>query len=168
MTTPAPRARVAVAGPTDGRDLEGDFGHRLRLELRFGDTDAMGHVNNAVYLTFVESARVDWWMATTGEALEREPGRAEGLILAEAEIAFRSPVVFGEAVVVETRASRIGRTSLGLDHRITASRPGGPVRLAATCRSVIVRYDYDRERPVAWPTELIARIESFEGRGLRD
>jgi acyl-CoA thioester hydrolase len=167
MTTPAPGSRVAVAGPPDPRDLEGQFGHRTSVEIRFADTDAMGHVNNAVYLTFVESARVGWWMAASGEPLERVAGRSDGLILAEAEIAFRSPVFFGETVVVETRAGRIGRTSLGVEHRLTASPSGGPVRLVATCRSVIVRYDYVTETPVAWPPELVARVEAFEGRSLR-
>ena len=167
MTGPAPRERVAVDGPPDRRDLEGDFGHRKRVEIRFADTDAMGHVNNALYLTFVEAARVDWWMATTGEPLERVGGRAQGLILAEAEVAFRAPLFFGETVVVETRAGRFGRTSLGVEHRLTASRPGGPVRLVATCRTVIVRYDYVTEAPVPWPTDLIERVEAFEGRPLR-
>ena len=156
-----------VSGQPDPRDFEGDFGHRSTVELRFADTDAMGHVNNAVYLTFVESARVGWWTAATGESLVREAGRAQGLILAEADIAFRSPLFFGETVVIETRASRIGRTSLGLDHRLSASRPDGPIRLVATCRSVIVRYDYAVETPVSWPPELIERIEAFEGRALR-
>jgi acyl-CoA thioester hydrolase len=158
---------VAVTGLPDPRDLAGDFSHRTRVEVRFGDTDAMGHVNNAVYMTFVESARVAWWTATTGEPLEREAGRAEGLILAEAEIAFRSPLFFGETVVVETRAKGLGRTSLGLEHRMTASRPGGPVRLVATCRSVIVRYDYVAEVPIPWRPDLIERLEAFEGGSLR-
>ena len=167
MSTPAARTRVAVAGPSDPRDLAGDFGHQTSVEVRFADTDAMGHVNNAVYLTFVEAARVGWWMATTGEPLEREAGRAEGLILAEVEVAFRSPVVFGETVVVETRAERLGRTSLAIVHRLTASRPGEPIRLVATCRSVIVRYDYVTETPVPWGAGLIEAIEAFEGRLLR-
>ena len=165
--TAASRDRVAVGDPPDPRDLDGDFAHRTSVEIRFADTDAMGHVNNAVYLTFVETARVAWWTARTGETLEREPGRAEGLILAEAEIAFRSPLFFGETVVVETRASRIGRTSLGLDHRLTASRAGGPARLVATCRSVLVRYDYVGERPVPWSTAVVDAIEAGEGRPLR-
>ena len=143
-----------------------DFKLKLPLQVRFSDTDAMGHVNNAVYLTFIEAARIGWWMATTGEPLERDAGRAEGLILAEIDVAFRSPVFFGETVVVETRPGRLGRTSLGLEHRLTASRPGGPVRLVATCRSVIVRYDYEAETPVPWPAEVISRIEAYEGRPL--
>lgn len=154
-------------GPADARDLPGDFGHRHRVEVRFADTDAMGHVNNAVYLAYVEAARLAWWAELTGEPIEREPGRAEGLILAEAEVAFRSPVFYGEAVLVESRATRIGRTSLALEHRLSAARAGGPARLVAVCRSTIVRYDYVAGRPVALQKDLVTRIEAFEGRLLR-
>jgi acyl-CoA thioester hydrolase len=167
VTQAEPRQRVVLAGAPDPRDLDGDFSHRTSVEIRFADTDAMGHVNNAVYLTYVEAARVGWWMATTGEPLERADGRSQGLILAEAEVAFRSPLFFGETVVVETRAGRFGRTSLGVEHRLSASRPDGPVRLVATCRTVVVRYDYVVEAPVAWPADLVEKVEAFEGRTLR-
>jgi acyl-CoA thioester hydrolase len=158
----ADRSRVVTAGPPDSRDLAGDFGHRRAVEVRFADTDAMGHVNNA------EAARVAWWADVTGETIVREGDRDQGLILAEAEVAFRSPVLFGEVVVVETRATRIGRTSVAVEHRLTAGSPDGPSRLVATIRSVIVRYDYRAERPVAWALDIVARIEAFEGRSLRD
>jgi acyl-CoA thioester hydrolase len=163
----APRSRVATEGPADPRDLAGDFGHRVTIQVRFADTDAMAHVNNATYLTYVEVARIDWWTAITGESLERDHGRRDGLILAEAETAFRSPVVFGEIVTIESRATRLGRTSLGLEHRLTAAADGGPARLVATCRSVLVRYDYVAEAPTPWPSEFVTAIEAFEGRSLR-
>jgi acyl-CoA thioester hydrolase len=168
---------VETAAPPDPRDLVGDFGHRIEVRVRFADTDAMAHVNNATYLTYVEAARIDWWTGITGEPLEREAGRRDGLILAEAEIAFRSPVVFGEIVTIETRATRIGRTSLGLEHRLTAApaapatpatpADGGAARVVATCRSVLVRYDYVAAAPTTWPPAFVAAIETFEGRSLR-
>jgi acyl-CoA thioester hydrolase len=172
-TGPTPRApasagRVVLDGPPDPRDLAGDFGHRQTIQTRFADTDAMGHVNNAVYLTYAEAARLAWWSDVTGESIVREGDRAEGLILAEIEVAFRSPVFFGETVTVETRATRIGRTSLGVEHRMTAATVDGPVRLVGTVRSVIVRYDYETDRPTTWRPEVVDRIEAFEGRGLRD
>ncbi len=160
---PAPRQRVVVDGSPDPRDIAGDFGHRVSIVVRFADTDAMGHVNNAAYLTYVELARIEWWMATTGEALIREPGRDQGLILAEAEVAFRSPVFFGETVVVETRASRIGRTSMGLEHRLTASlcrrRRSASSRRAGASSSGTTTWPRPR---VPWPVEL-----SDPGRGVR-
>ena len=151
----------------DPRDLRGDFRHRHPVEVRFADTDAMGHVNNAVYLTYVEAARVAWWSEMTGEPIIRDPGRAESLILAEADVAFRAPIFFGELVTVETRATRIGRSSLTVEHRLTAARDDERPRLVATCSSVIVRYDYLKERPVPFAPETIERIERFEGRRLR-
>ena len=164
----AARDRVPTDGVPDPRDLHGDFRHRRSVEVRFADTDAMGHVNNAVYLTYAEAARVAWWADVTGETILREGDRDQGLILAEADVAFRSPIMFGEVVVVETRATRIGRTSVAVEHRLTASSTGGPVRLVATLRSVVVRYDYRAERPIPWAPEIVARIEAFEGRSLRD
>jgi acyl-CoA thioester hydrolase len=161
-----PRGRIEV--PADPRDLPGTFGHRREMEVRFGDTDAMGHVNNAVYLTYIETARVAWWSEVTGEPIVREPGRAESLILAEADIAFRAPIFHGEMVVVETRATGVGRTSLRVEHRLTAGRPDEASRLVATCRTVIVRYDYDAERPVPFALDTIERIERAEGMSLRD
>jgi acyl-CoA thioester hydrolase len=127
----------------------------------------MGHVNNGVYLTYAEAARLAWWSDVTGESIIREGDRAEGLILAEVEVAFRAPVFFGEIVTVETRATRIGRTSVDVEHRMTAGTLDGPVRLVATIRSVIVRYDYETERPTPWRPEMVERMETFEGRRLR-
>ena len=71
-SAPSPRGRVETAGPPDPRDLSGDFGHRIEVRVRFADTDAMAHVNNATYLTYAEAARIDWWTGITGEPLERE------------------------------------------------------------------------------------------------
>jgi acyl-CoA thioester hydrolase len=161
------RSRLEVVGPPDPRDLAGDFGHRHRVVVRFGDTDAMGHVNNAVYLTFAEAGRLAWWSAATGEPIQRESHRDEGLILAEAEVAFRSPVLFGEVVDIETRATRIGWTSIAVDHRLTAGPATGPARLAAVVRTVMVRYDYSAGAPTPWPDALVERIEAFEGGSLR-
>jgi len=162
------RSRIAVDGVADPRDLTGDFGHRHAVPVRFADTDAMGHVNNAVYLTFAEAARVAWWAEVTGEPIIREADRTAGLILAEADIAFRAPVFFGETVEVETRATRIGRTSIHVEHRLTASGDDRPARLVATIGSVLVRYDYGAERPTPWAADLVHRIEAYEGGRIRD
>jgi acyl-CoA thioester hydrolase len=161
------RTRIETAGPADERDLGGDFAHRDSIDVRFGDTDAMGHVNNAIFLTYIEGARIAWWAAATGEPIIREPGRSEGLILAEVELAFRAPIFFGDKIGVETRATRIGRASISVEHRMTAGRSETARRLVAVCRSVIVRYDYSSERPVPVPPEIVARLEAFEGRPLR-
>ena len=166
MSAPAARGRVEVVPSDDPRDLPGDFAHRRVLEVRFADTDAMGHVNNAKYLTYCESARIAYWTDVTGEPVRLGSEGAESLILAEARITYRAPAFHGETVTVETRATRLGRSSFTLEHRLTACEGNGPSRLVATSESVLVRYDYTADAPVPISPAHRAAIESFEGRPL--
>ncbi len=161
------RSRIPTGPAADPRDLPGDFGHRVVVDVRFADTDAMGHVNNAVYLTYCEMARIRYWTDVAGEPVASGQERAESLILAEARITYRAPVFHAEQVTVETRATHIGRTSFTLEHRLTACRPGGPARLVAVSDSVLVRYDYATGAPVALGEGFVAAIEAREGRPLR-
>jgi acyl-CoA thioester hydrolase len=156
-----------AAGP-DPRDLTGPFSHHVTITVRFADTDAMGHVNNAVYLTYCEIARIQYWTDVTGEPIALGTEGAESLILAEARITYRAPAFHGEVVFVDTRATRIGRSSFTLEHRLTACVPDGEPRLVALSESILVRYDYASGRPVALSPEHIAAIEAREGRRLRD
>jgi acyl-CoA thioester hydrolase len=159
--------RQRIDTPADPRDLDGDFAHRVEIDVRFADTDAMGHVNNAVYLTYCEMARIRYWTDVTGEPIAPGHEGAESLILAEARITYRAPVFHGERVTVETRAIRIGSTSFTLEHRLSACPPGGTARLVATSDSVMVRYDYATDKPAPLSAVFVAAIESFEGVALR-
>ena len=159
--------RQRIATPEDPRDLPGDFAHRVDIDVRFADTDAMGHVNNAVYLTYCEMARIRYWTDVTGEPVAAGHEGAESLILAEARITYRAPVFHTDTVTVETRATHIGRSSFTLEHRLTACGPGGTPRLVATSDSVMVRYDYDVDRSAPLGEIFIGAIETFEGRRLR-
>lgn len=137
------------------------FRHRTPLQVRFRDTDAFGHVNNAVFATYVELARVRYLteVLQPRQRFERLP-----LILARLEIDFRSPIELGDEVAVETRVDRIGRSSVTMSHRMTAGPDGSDERLAAEVASVIVVYDYETERPIPVPDDWRARIDAFENR----
>ncbi|HEX5591545.1 MAG TPA: acyl-CoA thioesterase [Candidatus Limnocylindrales bacterium] len=162
------RSRIAV--PDDARDLPGDFGHAHPIEVRFADTDAMGHVNNASYLTYCEIARVAYYERVSGAPLPLAThGAEEGMILAAITIAYRSPAFFGETLTVETRVERIGRTSFDMVHRLTAPASRyGPARLVAVADSVLVTYDYGEDHSIPMPAGLADGIEAYEGRPLRD
>jgi acyl-CoA thioester hydrolase len=163
---PEPRSRIDV--PADSRDVPGDFAHRHDVEIRLSDTDAMGHVNNARYLTYVEIARVAYYERVTGKPLPiGVHGAEEGMILAEIRMTYRSPAFYGETLTVETRVDRIGRSSFGMVHRITAPESRyGPARLVAVADSTMVSYDYADERPIPVPEEWRAGMREFEGRAL--
>jgi acyl-CoA thioester hydrolase len=136
------------------------FRHRTPLQVRFRDTDAFGHVNTAVFATYAELARVRYLLDVLQPA---GPFQRQPLILAHLAIDFRSPIELGEEVMVETAVERIGRTSIGMAHRMTAGADG---RLAADVASVIVVYDYASARPIPVPDEWRARIGAFENRAF--
>jgi len=162
---PPPEA-FATASP-DPRDLTGPFRHELEIEVRFADTDGMRHVNNAKYLTYCEIARIRYWTDVTGETFGLHTEGVESLILAEACITYRAQAFYGDTVTLQTRATRIGRSSFTLEHRLTARGHGGPRRLVAVSESVLVRFDYEIDRPVPLSGELVATMEAYEGRALR-
>jgi acyl-CoA thioester hydrolase len=163
---PEPRSRADA--PADARDIAGDYAHRHLVEVRLSDTDAMGHVNNARYLTYVEIARVAYYERVTGNALPiGAHGAEEGMILAEIRMTYRSPAFYGETLTIETRVERIGRTSFAMVHRMTAPESRyGRARLIAVADSVLVAYDYQDERPIPVPDEWRSAMEDFEGRSL--
>jgi acyl-CoA thioester hydrolase len=140
----------------------------VAIDVRFADTDAMGHVNNAVYLTYCEMARIRYWSEVTGEPLAAGHHGAESLILAEARITYRAQVFHTDVVTVETQATHIGRSSFLLEHRLTACEPGGEPRLVAISESVMVRFDYTIGRATPLDDRFVAAMEAFEGRRLRD
>lgn len=117
------------------------------VELRFSDLDAMGHVNNATYLTYLESARLAWWAKVTGS----DDLAALRMILARAEIDYRSPARFGDRPVVGVRCASLGRSSFVLELRVEDGRGG---RLLAEARKVLVYYDYAARRSSPLPAEL--------------
>jgi acyl-CoA thioester hydrolase len=161
-------ARSRIDVPADARDIAGDFAHRHPIDVRLADTDAMGHVNNANYLTYVEIARIAYYEQVVKKPLPLGVhGAGEGMILAEIRMTYRSQAYYGETLAVETRVERIGTTSFSMVHRMTAPQSRyGPARLIATADSVLVSYDYEAERPIPVPDDWRAAIAAFEGREL--
>lgn len=151
----------------DPRDLVGPFAHEVGISVRFSDTDARGHVNNALYLTYCEIGRIRYWTDVTGEVFTSVASGAESLILAEARITYRAQTFYGETVTVQTRATRIGRSSFTLEHRLLAAADGEPRRLVAVSESVLVRYDYPASAAIPLSKSQVDAIEAFEGRRLR-
>jgi acyl-CoA thioester hydrolase len=149
-----------VTNHTDATTRPADYRHRTTIQVRFRDTDAFGHVNNAVFSSYVELARIRYLL----DALQPEGGFDRmPLILARAEIDFRSPILFGEEVVVGTRVDHIGRTSFAMSHRLHAGPDG---RLVGEVATVLVAYDYAAARPMPVPDAWRRRLAAHEGRTL--
>jgi len=129
-----------------------DFAFRHRVEVRFRDCDAMGHVNHAVYFTYLEQCRFAFWRQVTG----RNAGPGAGIILARAECDYRAPAFFGEQLEVGVNVAGIGRSSFTLVYEIVnvASR----ARLA-DAKTVLVAYDYAAGRSMPLAPETRALLE---------
>jgi len=123
-----------------------------RETVRFRDLDPMGHVNNAVFLTYIEQARVDFF-AHAGAANRLED---MNMILARVEIDFKAPVRLGEEVEISVRASRFGTKSFDLDYELRVDEG-----LVAEAKSVQVAYDYDRHEPVALPPDWREKLTAI-------
>jgi len=133
------------------------FSHQL--EVRFRDCDAMGHVNNAVYLTYLEEARFHHWRASgiAKRALNSAPASdagvpddVPGVILARVEIDYRRPAKYGDLLRIDIGVAAIGRTSFTYEYEILDA----PNAVIAAARTVIVRFDYAAGKPVPISEEL--------------
>ena len=117
--------------------MEGfDFVHRETV--RFRDLDSLGHVNNAVFLTYLEEARIAYLVPLGAEASD--------MILARVEIDFRAPLRMGDDLEIGVRPARIGTKSFDLEYEVHSG-----VTLAAEAKTVLVSYDYATRRPVELP-----------------
>ena len=134
-----------------------DFRFFYPIEVRYGDLDPQGHVNNACYLTYMEQARIAYI-----QSLGLWPGGTFldiGIILAEAQVVFNSPILYGQKVRVGVRVSRLGNKSLTMDYLLEDAENG---KRLASGSSVLVTYNYRDARSLPIPEDWRKAIESFE------
>ena len=126
----------------------------LPIEVRWRDTDGLGHVNNAVYLTYFEAVRVQYGLhLLDGQGLRDIP-----FILGETTVRYIKPVFFGDAIVAATRVERIGGKSFTLSYEL---RRGAEIVTTGT--SVLVWYDYAAERTMPVPAVFRERVIALQG-----
>jgi acyl-CoA thioester hydrolase len=136
-----------------------EFRHRTRLEVRLGDLDPFGHVNNAVIATYVEQGRVLYLRDVLGTGVDPV---SMPFILARLEIDYLSQVQFSDAVEVGSRVDWIGRTSIGMSHLLINQG----ARELARSEAVLVAFDYDVEKPMPVTDSWRAIMVAHEGRPL--
>ena len=130
-----------------------DFAYCHRLAVRFRDCDAMGHVNHAVYFTYLEQCRLTFWRELTGT-----PSPHARVIIARAECDYRSPAHFGDELDVCLNVAAIGRSSFTLVYEIAGA---ADERLVACGKTVMVSYDHAASQAIELPAatrELLERV----------
>jgi acyl-CoA thioester hydrolase len=114
------------------------------IEVRFSDLDAMGHVNNAVVVSFMEQGRFQWWRTFLGGRKFQE----EGFLIARVEVDYRLPILLGDDVRVELHCSKAGNSSFDLTYRLTRGL-GGEVFAEGKTVQVMLDFATNRPKPLA-------------------
>jgi len=124
------------------------------IEIRFADLDAYGHVNNAVFFTYLETARTKVFSKNFIDFM------SSGLffVVAKAECEFKKPIVLEDgAVTVDFTIEAMGRSSFNVVYRL--SGPKG--QLFALAQTVMVALDAKRGTPTAMPQEIIDKLSGL-------
>lgn len=127
------------------------------ITVRYGDLDPQGHVNNAVYLTYVESARLGYYEATG--IWRQDSGVLTGMVVAHIDIDYLASITLGMAIRVGTRLVRIGNKSLTLAFQME-SLPEQSV--VARGSSVMVAYDNAAQKSIPFPPDWREKISQYE------
>ena len=125
------------------------------IQTRYSDFDMLGHLNNAVYVTYYETARIDYFK-TIGWELEQITN-----VVARSTINFIKPVRPGDELKVKTRISSIGNTSFTMDYILISEKTEEILNKATTVQVCVDRSD---QRPISVPEDIREKINSFESR----
>ena len=132
--------------------------HVEPISVRWGDMDSMGHVNNAKYFTYCESARMSYFAAI--RMYDHREGEKHGPALAAAHLNFRAQVRYPSELDVLTRVSEIGRSSFRMEYEIVYRDSRERV---ADGHGIIVWVDYGAGRSIPMPESLKQAIRQYEG-----
>lgn len=133
----------------------------ISFPVHWGDQDAMGHVNNVIYLRWAESSRIEYlsrlevWHGSTTEKA--------GPIVASISCDFRLPLTYPDTVYVGATVTALGNSSFKMAHCIASGHRGA---VAADLDSTLVWFDYRAGKSLPLPPEVRKAIEELEGRSL--
>lgn len=131
--------------------MDGYF-HATELAPRFRDLDTNGHVNNAVYVSYLEQARSEYF----DDVLDVPLADAE-IVIVRLELEYVAPISLSDAVTVHTRVPDVGTSSFPMEHVVVANE-----RRVATASVTIVPFDLDTESARPVPEEWRESIRRHE------
>ena len=135
-----------------------DFNFYHPIEVRYGDLDPQGHVNNAKHLTYFEQARIAY-KVKLGLFTKDQSFMEIGVILADIHITYFEPIYYGQNIKVGVHTARLGNKSMTWEQNIVDADTGEEL---AKGEVVLVAYDYQNEKTVPIPQEWREKISTFE------
>lgn len=138
------------------------FRHRMPLQMRFNDIDMLGHLNNSVYLTFMDLAKARYFKAVNGG--NDVDIRKMGIVIVNLNANFCAPTFFDEEIEVETAAVGIGDKSLTLEQRIYSV---ADKQVKCSCTTIMAGFDIKTNTSMPISDEWVEKLEAYEGRPLK-
>lgn len=132
------------------------YQHHITITVRFADLDAMGHLNHAKYLTYMEQARILYIRDVCGF---EGTWQAMGMILARVTCDYHLPVAFGDTISIYTRCSRLGGKSFDLSYVLVNSKN----EQVATGQTVMVTFDYQANASMPIPDDWRTAMMAYDG-----
>ena len=137
-----------------------DYKYKTPIAKRFSDIDAVGHVNNAIYLTYFEEARLRYFH----EAIQWDWSES-GIIVGRSEVTYHKPIMLHDEIHCYVRTSRIGNSSFDMMHILVKTTPNGE-EICTTGKSVLISYDYKANKSVPSPQAERRRMIEYDEPGL--
>jgi len=133
-----------------------NFKYKTPIHIRFSDMDAFGHVNNAIYLTYFEIARGNYWT----NIIEWDWNEM-GIILGRSEIDYRKPITLDDQIVCYVRTSRVGNSSFDVEY-ILSKVVGDHEEICTTGKTVCISYDYKLGKSMPIPDKQRKKMISYD------
>jgi acyl-CoA thioester hydrolase len=132
---------------------ERKLAHAVRIPIRWGDMDAMGHVNNIVYFRYMEQARISWFESLAGA---QEAWHSQAIVIANASCNFRRALTYPGTVEVKVFTGRPGGSSVATYYELRLEGDDEPYADGA---AVVVFVDVATQKPVRIPQKLRERMQ---------
>jgi acyl-CoA thioester hydrolase len=137
-----------------------DYKYKTPIAIRFSDIDAVGHVNNAVYLTYFEEARIKYWRDIVQWDMNED-----GVIVGRSEVNYLKPILLNDEIACYVRTSRIGNSSFDVSHVLVKITPEGE-EICTTGKTVCISYNYIANKSVPIPAIERQRMIEYDEPGL--
>jgi acyl-CoA thioester hydrolase len=137
-----------------------DYTYKTPIAIRFSDIDAVGHVNNAIYLTYFEEARLNYWR----EAIQWDISE-NGVIVGRSEVNYLKPIMLYDEVVCYVRTTRIGNSSFDVMHVLVRITEHGE-EICTTGKTVCISYDYTANKSIPIPKTERHKMIAYDEPGL--
>jgi acyl-CoA thioester hydrolase len=148
---------VSMSVVNQSSELLSDFPVVIELPVQWGDQDALGHANNVVFFRWLESSRISYCERIG--LLRHAKSARWGTVLASIQCDFRRQLIYPDKVIIGARATRIGNSSIGIEHRIVGASESV---VAAEATSTIVMFDFEQQQSVRVSDEIRTAVQELE------